>query len=140
VRWQRPLQGRTYPAALAARRSNVPVYVLVDTMKLHVGSLFGEALRLDPIRPTSLPRATTTDELAVRGHLFDRTPAALLTALITEKGIVHPSQAGTWMLACLQPNCRRNAEAEGSRASARRLNMVKHRTWQRWSSACAKMR
>ena len=88
----------TYPAALAARRSNVPVYVLVDTMKLHVGSLFGEALRLDPIQPTSLPRATTTDELAVRGHLFDRTPAALLTALITEKGIVHPSQAGTWML------------------------------------------
>jgi translation initiation factor 2B subunit (eIF-2B alpha/beta/delta family) len=88
----------TYPAALAARRSNVPVYVLVDTMKLHVGSLFGEALRLDPIQSTSLPRATTTDELAVRGHLFDRTPAALLTALITEKGIVHPSQAGTWML------------------------------------------
>ena len=88
----------TYPAALAARRSNVPVFVLVDTMKLHVGSLFGEALRLDPIQPTSLPRATTTDEPAVRGHLFDRTPAALLTALITEKGIVHPSQAGTWML------------------------------------------
>ena len=88
----------TYPAALAARRSNVPVYVLVDTMKLHVGSLFGEALRLDPIQPTSLPEATAIEALAMSGHLFDRTPAALITALITEKGIVHPSQAGTWML------------------------------------------
>jgi translation initiation factor 2B subunit (eIF-2B alpha/beta/delta family) len=88
----------TYPAALAARRSNVPVFVLVDTMKLHVGSLFGEALRLDPIQPTSLPGATADEELAVSGHLFDRTPAALITALITEKGIVHPSQAGAWML------------------------------------------
>jgi len=88
----------TYPAALAARRLSVPVFVLVDTMKLHVGSLFGEALRLDPIQPTSLPEATAAEALAVSGHLFDRTPAALITALITEKGIIHPSQAGTWML------------------------------------------
>ena len=42
----------TYPAATAARRAAVPVFVLVDTLKLHVGSLFGEQLRLDPIEPS----------------------------------------------------------------------------------------
>lgn len=85
----------TYPTALAARRAGIPIYVVVDTLKLHVGSLFGESLPLDPIGALEVE---PSDGAAVVGHLFDRTPPGLITALVTERGIIHPSQAGARML------------------------------------------
>ena len=117
----------TYPAALAARRSNVPVFVLVDTMKLHVGSLFGEALRLDPIQPTSLPGATADEELAVSGHLFDRTPGGVDHCPDHREGN-RPSLAGRHVDAgdAVQPDCRRQAAPARTEPRARRLSMTNH--------------
>jgi translation initiation factor 2B subunit (eIF-2B alpha/beta/delta family) len=86
----------TYPAALAARRSAVPVYVLIDSQKLHPISLLGHSPALDPIEPGGLLAGAESTRVA--GHLFDRTPAELISALVTERGIVHPTQASVWML------------------------------------------
>jgi translation initiation factor 2B subunit (eIF-2B alpha/beta/delta family) len=86
----------TYPAALAARRARVPVYVLVDSQKLHSISLLGGSPALDPIERGDI--LADAEEARTSGHLFDRTPAELISALVTERGIVHPTQAATWML------------------------------------------
>lgn len=86
----------TYPAALAARRAAVPVYVLVDSQKLHPISLLGHSPSLDPIEGGDLPAGA--DATRINGHLFDQTPAQLISALVTERGIVHPTQASVWML------------------------------------------
>jgi translation initiation factor 2B subunit (eIF-2B alpha/beta/delta family) len=88
----------TYPAALTAKANNVPVYVLVDTLKFHSSSLFGGKLWLDPIERDEIVGLELPSRAEVCGHLFDRTPAELISAIVTEKGLVHPEQASTLML------------------------------------------
>jgi ribose 1,5-bisphosphate isomerase len=88
----------TYPSAVVAREFRVPVYVLVDSMKLHAASLRGGGLWLDPIRGQDLPRMVPASQLTACGHLFDATPAHLISALITERGLIHPNQVSQWML------------------------------------------
>jgi ribose 1,5-bisphosphate isomerase len=79
----------TYPATLAAHRTGIPVYVLVDTQKFHSISLLGLETALDPIEGAGG---------VMIGHLFDRTPAALITGLVTEAGIFHPTQVSLRMM------------------------------------------
>jgi len=88
----------TYPSALAAREYGVPVYVLVDSMKLHPTSLFGQQLWLDPLRRAEVLDEKPVQGAVVCGHLFDRTPGDLISAVITERGLMHPSQVSQWML------------------------------------------
>jgi translation initiation factor 2B subunit (eIF-2B alpha/beta/delta family) len=88
----------TYPCAMIAKRKRVPVYVLVDSMKLHATSLKGRDLRLDPILHKEMNPGAGIEPVAVNGHWFDRTPPDLLTAIVTEKGLIHPDAASQWML------------------------------------------
>jgi translation initiation factor 2B subunit (eIF-2B alpha/beta/delta family) len=88
----------TYPAALAASRARVPVYILVDSLKFHSISLLGRMPMLDRIeREDVIPEGTGRHASAL-GSLFDRTPAELITGLVTERGLVHPTQASSWMM------------------------------------------
>jgi translation initiation factor 2B subunit (eIF-2B alpha/beta/delta family) len=88
----------TYPTALAARRARVPVYVLVDSQKFHSISLLGRMPVLDPIERQDVFPEGRGGDASVRGSLFDRTPAELITGLVTERGLVHPTQASSWMM------------------------------------------
>lgn len=88
----------TYPSALAARRFNVPVYVLVDSMKFYADSLLGVDIALDPLGAAEVVDPRTPQTAGVRGHLFDRTPAECIAAVVTELGILHPAQAAPQML------------------------------------------
>jgi translation initiation factor 2B subunit (eIF-2B alpha/beta/delta family) len=88
----------TYPAALVAKRSGVPVYVLVDSMKVYSTSLFGGSPVLDPISTEDVIDDRMAATHSVVGHLFDCTPADLISALITERGLIHPRQVSEWML------------------------------------------
>ncbi len=76
----------TYPAALVARRSGVPVYVLVDSMKVHSTSLHGSLPALEPLAATDVLADRAAPWAPVVGHLFDCTPADLISALVTERG------------------------------------------------------
>ncbi len=87
----------TYPAALAAARIGVPVYVVVDTLKFNVSSRLGLALELDPIVRESVLPTGTSAEIEVVGHLFDRTPAPLIHAIVTEQGVISPAAAEVLM-------------------------------------------
>jgi translation initiation factor 2B subunit (eIF-2B alpha/beta/delta family) len=88
----------TYPAALAARQARVPVYVLVDSQKFHSISLLGRLPVLDPIERGDVLSESERGRVPVLGRLFDRTPAELITGLVTERGLVHPTQASSWMM------------------------------------------
>lgn len=88
----------TYPAALAARRAGVQLYVLVDTQKFHSISLLGGSPALDRIERAEI-LVGMANGAGTLGHLFDRTPADLITGLVTELGIAHPTQACSWMMA-----------------------------------------
>jgi translation initiation factor eIF-2B subunit delta len=88
----------TYPAALAARRARVPVYVLVDSQKFHSISLLGRTPALDPLERADILAEGEGGDAPVQGSLFDRTPAELITGLVTERGLVHPTQASSWMM------------------------------------------
>ncbi len=79
----------TYPAALVAKAQGVPVFVVVDTLKFNVVSLAGLSLKLDPL---VFPHDPDYSKLPLRGHLFDATPAPLITGLITERGIFSPKE------------------------------------------------
>lgn len=85
----------TYQLALAARAHGVPFYVAAPTSTVDLGTPDGDAMVIEQRDP---------DEVAVIGGArmappgarvlnpaFDVTPAALVTAIITERGIVYPS-------------------------------------------------
>ncbi len=88
----------TYPSALIAQKNKIPVYVLVDSLKLHSISLFGKTVELDPIQKDDIYQGGASRDAKVCGYLFDKTPPELITALITEKGLIHPKQVSQWML------------------------------------------
>ncbi|KXK14388.1 MAG: initiation factor 2B-like protein [Chloroflexi bacterium OLB15] len=79
----------TYPAALLAKIQRIPVFVVVDTLKFNVASLVGLSLKLDPL---VFPHNLAYRDLPLRGHLFDITPASLITNLITEHGVFSPTE------------------------------------------------
>lgn len=88
----------TYPAALIAQRYKVPIYGLVDSFKFHTSSLLGKEMWLDPIELEDFGQPETGRDLAVCGHLFDRTPPELFSALVTEKGLLDSRLVSQWML------------------------------------------
>lgn len=84
----------TYLLALAAREADVPFYVVAPTSTIDlatpVGSLIpieerdpGEVLFVDGVR-------VTPDNVAVFNPAFDVTPARLVTAIVTERGVTRP--------------------------------------------------
>jgi translation initiation factor 2B subunit (eIF-2B alpha/beta/delta family) len=74
------------------------VYVLVDSMKVHSTSLLGWMPPLDPLVAKDVLGDGTAPQAPVVGHLFDCTPADLIAALVTERGLIHPKQVSQWML------------------------------------------
>jgi translation initiation factor 2B subunit (eIF-2B alpha/beta/delta family) len=81
----------TYLLALAARAARprpVPLLVLTEQMKI---APFQEA-RLEEMDPAEIAAPAELPGVALRNLYFDRTPAALVTRLITEAGPLSRSQ------------------------------------------------
>ncbi|MGC8879696.1 MAG: translation initiation factor eIF-2B, partial [Anaerolineae bacterium] len=82
----------TYPTALVARAHGVPFYIAADTLKFDSTTLLGLPFRVDPIRRHEvLTSSEHSERIQVVGHLFDETPPELVTAIITEVGLLHPT-------------------------------------------------
>ena len=82
----------TYMLAVLAKRHGIPFYVACPTSTIDLELSTGAEI---PIEERSAEEVTGYGELqwaasgvAVRNPAFDVTPAALITALITEKGVV----------------------------------------------------
>src|SRR4051794_29166571 len=84
----------TYAHALAARAAGIPFVVAVPVSTLDAGTATGadiviEERDADEVRRVG-GRLVTVEGTPVRNPAFDVTPAALVTAVVTERGVMHP--------------------------------------------------
>jgi translation initiation factor 2B subunit (eIF-2B alpha/beta/delta family) len=84
----------TYPISLLAREHGLPVYGATECLKIHpskqtasLDELTAELLKPWPADAEELPPGTEIDV-----HVLDLTPAVLITGLVTEQGILAPSE------------------------------------------------
>ena len=84
----------TYGLALVAKTHNVPFYVVGPTSTIDMTLSTGDAITIEQ-RPTDEVTRFETCQIAPEGApaanpAFDVTPAAYITAIITERGVVYP--------------------------------------------------
>ena len=84
----------TFGLALAARHAGIPFYVAAPSSTFDLATLSGDAIVIEE-RPVDEVRgwqghASSPGEVAVWNPAFDVTPHALVTAFITDVGVLHP--------------------------------------------------
>jgi methylthioribose-1-phosphate isomerase len=84
----------TYSLALAAKAHNVPFYVVGPTSTIDMALATGDAITIEQ-RPADEITRFEACQIAPEGApatnpAFDVTPAAYITAIITERGVVYP--------------------------------------------------
>ena len=83
----------SYQMAVLAREHNVPFYVAAPTSTLDLSIPRGELIPIEE-RPaeevTHIQGVRIAPDVAVANPAFDVTPARLLTAIITERGVARP--------------------------------------------------
>jgi methylthioribose-1-phosphate isomerase len=89
----------TYGVAVLARAHGVPFYVAAPSSTFDLALPHGAAIPIeqrDPREVTEgLGRTTAPAGVAVYNPAFDVTPAELITAIITERGVIRPVNAQT---------------------------------------------
>ncbi len=85
-------QSGTYPLALAANAAGVPFLVCAATTAIDPATPTGDAATIEEGRPGPVLRAAGTrvapEGSQIRNPAQDLTPAALVTALVTEEGVL----------------------------------------------------
>ena len=86
----------TYSVALAAKAHNLPFYVAAPTSTIDFSLADGSAIPIEERDPDEVrffgEKRTAPAKVAVYNPAFDVTPATLISAIITEKGIFTPDQ------------------------------------------------
>ena len=84
----------TYAVAVAASYHQIPFYVTAPTSTIDPDTPTGEAIEIEQRNADEVRRGlgglTAPEDVAVYNPAFDVTPAALVTAIITDKGIFRP--------------------------------------------------
>jgi methylthioribose-1-phosphate isomerase len=82
----------TYSVAVLAQRHGIPFYVACPLSTIDLAMASGAAIPIEERSPDEVTGyggvRWAPEGIAVRNPVFDVTPAALVTALITEKGVV----------------------------------------------------
>jgi methylthioribose-1-phosphate isomerase len=89
----------TYGLALAARDAGIPFVVAGPTSTIDPALADGSGIAIeergaDEVRAFA-GAASTLPDTPVRNPAFDVTPAALISALVTERGVAQPVDADT---------------------------------------------
>ena len=88
----------TYGLALLARAHAVPFYVVAPTTTVDRALPSGEAIPIEERAGAEVRslagRPTAPPEVQVWNPAFDVTPAALVTAIVTEAGVIRPPYSG----------------------------------------------
>jgi methylthioribose-1-phosphate isomerase len=89
----------TYGLALAARAAGIPFVVAGPTSSLDPALAHGDAIAIEEREPDEVRAfagaAATLPGTPVRNPAFDVTPADLITALVTERGVAAPPTAAS---------------------------------------------
>jgi translation initiation factor 2B subunit (eIF-2B alpha/beta/delta family) len=80
----------TYPSALVAKAHGVPFYVAADSLKFDTTTLLGFPFRVHPIQRHRVLSEEHSKRIQAAGESFEETPPDLVTALITEMGLLSP--------------------------------------------------
>jgi methylthioribose-1-phosphate isomerase len=84
----------TYPLAVLADRHGVPFYVVAPTSTIDLATAIGAAITVEQRSPDEVRTAggapVAPDGTPVYNPAFDVTPAALVTAIVTERGVAWP--------------------------------------------------
>jgi methylthioribose-1-phosphate isomerase len=88
----------TYGLALAARAHGIPFYVAAPSSTLDPATPNGAAIPIEQREASEVAswQGTRTAPVGIKvwNPAFDMTPAKLITAIITDKGIFNPSEIG----------------------------------------------
>jgi methylthioribose-1-phosphate isomerase len=89
----------TYSVALLARAHQIPFYVAAPSSTFDFVIANGSEIPIEqrPVEEITrgFGRQTAPDGVGVYNPAFDVTPAELITAIVTERGIIRPVTAGT---------------------------------------------
>jgi methylthioribose-1-phosphate isomerase len=84
----------TYALALAARHHGVPFYVLAPTSTFDPATATGADIPIEERDPgevrAGFGRLTAPTDVAVWNPAFDVTPASLITAIVSDRGVHRP--------------------------------------------------
>jgi methylthioribose-1-phosphate isomerase len=84
----------TYALAVLARHHGVPFYVAAPTSTLDPDTATGAAIPIEERDPDEVRRGfgrlTAPAAVAVYSPAFDVTPAELVTAIVTDRGVLRP--------------------------------------------------
>ena len=103
----------TYTVAVLAARHGVPFYVAAPTSSIDLATAKGEDIPIEERSPDEVTqvggRTLAPRGVRVFNPAFDVTPARLVSAIITERGIAHPPYRRSLLrLAKAQPERRRD--------------------------------
>src|SRR5215203_4122913 len=84
----------TYGVAVAARHHGIPMYVAAPTSTFDPATPNGDAIEIEQRSPDEVRRGfgtlTAAEGAAVHNPAFDVTPAALITAIVSDRGVHRP--------------------------------------------------
>lgn len=84
----------TYSLAVLARENNIPFYVAAPLSTFDFNLKSGEEIPIEERHPDEVRKIRgkliTLPDISVKNPAFDLTPAHLITAIITEKGVIRP--------------------------------------------------
>jgi methylthioribose-1-phosphate isomerase len=78
----------TYSVAVLARHHEIPLYIVAPTSTIDLAAPDGRAIPIEERAPDEI-----TGRFPARNPAFDVTPAALISAIVTETGICRPPYA-----------------------------------------------
>lgn len=94
----------TYTVAVLANAHNVPFYVAAPVSTIDIRCPSGETIPIEERSAAEVSEAfgrrITPEGVAVRHPAFDVTPARLITAIITERGVLRPPYSESIGAAC----------------------------------------
>ena len=84
----------TYPISLLAREHAVPVYGVTECLKIHPTqeTIDLDELSAELLKPWPSSREALPSGVVVETFVLDLTPALLVTGLVTEQGLIPPSE------------------------------------------------
>ncbi|GKS58665.1 methylthioribose-1-phosphate isomerase [Nitrospira sp.] len=87
----------TYSVAVLAKAHGIPFYVAAPSSTIDLGTPSGREIPIEQrnpeeVRTTLGGTRTAPADVDVLNPAFDVTPAGLITAIITERGVLHPAE------------------------------------------------
>jgi methylthioribose-1-phosphate isomerase len=88
----------TYGIAVLAKRHGIPFYVAAPTSSIDLNCASGKEIPIEQRNPKEVShifgRAIAPEGIKVLNPAFDVTPQDLISALITDKGVIYPPYPG----------------------------------------------